>query len=164
MNAELSGDGQWLRFTLPNGDGRNVNVPRLGQVVLDDAGWAGLCQLFTGAPLLQPMLPAGMQSGSAEFQAFLADLIEQVGRHRPMVVDPAPVVVTTPRVPDVPCPKCGDTDVWLSYMAQEPPTECTSSLRCDWYGGREHFHRHCRRCGYLWSTDDVLAKQAGGDS
>lgn len=61
----------------------------------------------------------------------------------------------TERVPDLPCPKCGDADVSIRYCRGEwrPTGSCI--------GLREHFDRGCRRCGYVWETFDVRGGLCG---
>lgn len=70
---------------------------------------------------------------------------------RPLI---AAYMASTPdqpsRVPaDLPCPKCGSGDVAMRFCAEWP---CNGRSTVD----PEHFHRRCGRCGYVWTTDDVL--------
>lgn len=74
----------------------------------------------------------------------------------PPSTTPPPVTYVGPHVLDLPCPKCGHTDVTLHYYGEYG---CTRPS-CDQYAGPEHFHRHCRRCSYEWSTNDVLPPDA----
>lgn len=60
-------------------------------------------------------------------------------------------VTADQRVPDLPCQKCGDTEVRIRYC-----DGCRLKLYSDGcHGLPEHFHRQCLRCGYGWCTDDV---------
>ncbi len=65
------------------------------------------------------------------------------------------------RVPDRPCPKCGDKDVHVAYCDGCDLRPTTSTLgkyeddRCS-HGDPEHLHRSCRRCSYRWRTNDVI--------
>jgi hypothetical protein len=54
--------------------------------------------------------------------------------------------------PDVPCPKCGSTDVQLAHCGGRAGDANWTSC---WQRG-EHFDRHCRRCHFRWRTFDVL--------
>lgn len=61
------------------------------------------------------------------------------------------------RVPDLPCPKCGDADVRVRYCDGCKLRHNTSACS---HGEREHFHRSCRRCGFDWKTDDAIDAKA----
>lgn len=63
------------------------------------------------------------------------------------------------RVADLPCPKCGNSDVVMRYITATRWQECVHVV-CN-HHGVEHFHRHCRRCGYQWTTLDVLPTAGG---
>jgi len=41
-----AGDGRWVRFRQPGVGGRNVDLDRLAEVAVSNAGWAALCGLF----------------------------------------------------------------------------------------------------------------------
>jgi hypothetical protein len=68
---------------------------------------------------------------------------------------------SAPTVPDLPCPKCGGSDVNIAYCDGCDLRPYSSTIRkyeddyCS-HGDSEHFHRRCRRCSYQWRTDDVL--------
>jgi hypothetical protein len=70
-------------------------------------------------------------------------------------------VPPAPRVPDLPCPKCGHTGVSIAYCDACDRRPYTSSIRkyeddyCS-HGDVDHFHRACRRCTYRWKTEDAL--------
>lgn len=60
-----------------------------------------------------------------------------------------------PHVPNLPCPKCGETGTTMRY--------CDGSYTLTWgmcgdrTGTDGHFHRACTRCTCQWVTYDVLA-------
>lgn len=69
--------------------------------------------------------------------------------------EPEPFV---PRVPEIPCSKCGGDEVRLLYVSGLR-NDCGVNSVC-WIESRsreEHFHRTCQRCHYQWPTFDVLA-------
>lgn len=57
------------------------------------------------------------------------------------------------RVPDLPCPKCGDADVSVHYCDGCRLRTYASKCR---HGDTEHLHRSCRRCRFEWITYDVI--------
>lgn len=60
-----------------------------------------------------------------------------------------------PRVPDLPCPKCGEPDTSMRF--------CNGGYSLSWGmcvgAAEQHFHRGCPRCKHRWTTHDVLAEQ-----
>lgn len=60
-----------------------------------------------------------------------------------------------PRVPNLPCPKCGTPDTTMRF--------CDGGYSLSWGmcmgDAGEHFHRDCPRCKHRWSTHDVLGAQ-----
>lgn len=61
-----------------------------------------------------------------------------------------------PRVPDLPCTKCGELDTMMRFCSGQYTLHWGS---CDAKGDAEHFHRECPRCKHRWTTYDVLADQ-----
>ncbi len=57
------------------------------------------------------------------------------------------------------CPKCGSTDISMSYHKQGCSDLNCSCAECSWGSHHnqhdEHLHRHCRGCQYDW-IDPVL--------
>ena len=59
------------------------------------------------------------------------------------------------KMPRPPCPKCGETDVVVSYANDATHQTWESQRRpCEYKG--DHFHLHCRQCGYWWSMPPWL--------
>jgi hypothetical protein len=60
---------------------------------------------------------------------------------------------------DLPCPKCGCTDVRIRYCDGCQLRHYRSNTLADDQcrdGDPEHFHRTCARCTYAWRTDDAI--------
>lgn len=60
-----------------------------------------------------------------------------------------------PRVPTLPCPKCGETDTKMRW--------CSGSYSMHWGACTvqepgDHFHRACPRCTHKWTTYDTLSQ------
>ena len=94
--------------------------------------------------------------GAAGFDADWCVLLHgHGGWHRsPLGTEWGRVPTEGPRVADLPCPKCGDTDVVIRHC--DPPRKWSSTRTCGGMSDPEHFDRTCQRCLYAWRTDDVL--------
>jgi ssDNA-binding Zn-finger/Zn-ribbon topoisomerase 1 len=56
-----------------------------------------------------------------------------------------------PRVPNLPCPKCGEPDTTMRWCAGGYSLAhgmCVETV--------DHFHRGCPRCAYRWTSFDIL--------
>ncbi len=72
----------------------------------------------------------------------------------------------SPKVADLPCPKCGSDTVKIMYRdsCSTSKHECYDAAKAaGWLADSdawvipEHFHRTCQRCNHTWPTFDVLS-------
>lgn len=61
-----------------------------------------------------------------------------------------------PYAPDATCPKCGCEEVATLFCDNPRPLQACWRLRLD----KDHFHRHCTRCGYEWLEACMAAEKA----
>ena len=96
----------------------------------------------------------GYESGSMTASEMLENFPESFKRP---ATEPAPEPQDAPpRVPNLPCPKCGNADTTMRF--------CSGGYSLTWgmcadHAPAGHFHRDCPRCTHRWTTYDVLDAQ-----
>ena len=93
----------------------------------------------------------GYESGTMTASELIGNFPESLKRPA-MGAAPEPQD-TPPRVPNLPCPKCGEADTGMRYCDGGWTLAWGS---CDANEAAEHFHRRCPRCSHRWATRDVL--------
>lgn len=101
-----------------------------------------------------PRRGGGYESGSMTVSEMLEHFPEALKRPGAGVATPEPQDAP-PRVPTLPCLKCGEPDTTMRY--------CDGRYSLTWGvcadKGGDHFHRGCPRCTRKWITHDTLDGQ-----
>jgi hypothetical protein len=101
--------------------------------------------------MTQRRTKGGHESGAMSASELLARFPEVSTQPGLGAVAPEPQDAA-PRVPDLPCPKCGEPDTSMRF--------CNGGYSLSWGmcmgDAGEHFHRDCSRCKHRWITYDVL--------
>lgn len=93
----------------------------------------------------------GYESGTMSASQLLTGFPEVLKRPGADCLAPTEPQDTPPKVPILPCPKCGEPDTTIHWC------EGGYSIVLGHCGeSADHFHRGCDRCGHRWKTFDVL--------